>query len=95
MIKNELLHRYWITFDLSDERARHAALGYGVTAFTVADALSLLSRQVFQGGPVPPVAHVVEDVDVSTLDPRHVLPNAADPVRRGIWFPNLGPPVDR
>jgi hypothetical protein len=95
MIKNPLLHRYWVTFDPSDERARRAALGYGVTAFTIKDALSLVSSEAFPGEPLPPVDRVVEDVDISTLDPRHVLANAGDPVRRGIWYPNLGPPADR
>lgn len=95
MIKNALLHRFWITLDLTDERARHAALGYGVTAFTLEDALKLLRNEAFEGDPVPPVDRVIEDVDLSTFDARHVLPNAGDPVRRGIWYPNLGPPIDR
>lgn len=95
MIKNPLLHRFWITLDLSDERARHAALGYGVTAFTLEDALALLRDEAFRGDPLPAIGRVIEDVDLSTLDARNVLPNVGDPVRRGIWYPNLGPPLDR
>lgn len=30
---------------------------------------------------------MIEDVDVSTLDPEHVLPNTGVPAARGIWFP--------
>jgi hypothetical protein len=30
---------------------------------------------------------VIEDIDIATLDPKHVLPNMADPSQPGIWFP--------
>ena len=32
---------------------------------------------------------VVPDVDVSTLDARHVLPNIGSPAVRGVWYPRL------
>ena len=94
MIRDPLLHRYWITLDPSDLRARHYASGLGVTAYTLADATRLLRSMVFGGAPVPSFLRVVEDIDVSTLDARHVLPNVGDSVRRGVWFPNTGPPPD-
>lgn len=95
MIKNPFLNRYWITLDLAGERRRPAALGYGITAFSVDDALALLRDEVFRGDPLPLIGSIIADVDLSTLDTRHVLPNAGDPVPRGIWYPNIGPPVRR
>ena len=38
-------------------------------------------------GELPTIAVLIEDVDVSTLDAGHVLPNMSPPVRRGVWFP--------
>lgn len=76
---NSLLIRYW--FKLEDH------LGVGVTAYSLDDALSLLSRANF-------VFHlsetnVIENVDLSQLDQNHVLPNIGAPNVRGIWYPNL------
>ncbi len=81
---NKLLHRYWLKF------ARHSRLGplgCGVTAFTLADALGLVRQYVFEGGELPTLLTVVEDVDIKTLDAGHVIPNMEEPVSRGIWFP--------
>jgi hypothetical protein len=36
---------------------------------------------------MPAVVQVVENVDVSTLDQKHVLPNIGDVTVRGVWFP--------
>jgi hypothetical protein len=30
---------------------------------------------------------VIEDVDVTTLDANHVLPNMMPPSVRGVWYP--------
>ena len=80
--------RYWIKFDLAiGVPAFTSTLGCGVTAYDLSDALALLQETVFSGGPLPDVAEVTEDVDVSTLDPGHVLPNMRPPVARGVWFP--------
>jgi hypothetical protein len=95
LIKDPLLHRYWITLDPSDERTQVFPLGYGVTAYTAEDAFMLLRIELFGGEPLPKIARVIEDVDLSALDARHVLPNCGEPVRRGVWFPNIGRPVDR
>ena len=50
-------------------------LGCGVTAVDRADAEQLLVEGPFRGAMLPPVARVLEDVDVSQLDAGHVLPN--------------------
>ncbi len=82
------LHRYWFTFE-GDARSLRAglAMGVGVTAFDRDDAARIIRRDVLEGQELPTVAHVIEDVDVSTLDPNHVLPNAGPPSVRGVWFP--------
>jgi hypothetical protein len=83
------LRRYWFEFrhTIHAPHPLGTLLGCGVTAFSHEDALQLLRERVFVGDPLPPIRRCVEDVDVSTLDPGHVLPNTADPTRRGVWFP--------
>jgi hypothetical protein len=60
---------------------------WGVTAWTVEDARSLISETGRFGQELPPVARFVEDVDVGTLDHDHVIRNMAPANLRGIWFP--------
>lgn len=79
------LRRYWIR--LADLPVSAGRLGFGVTAWDREDALALLGAKVFAGRSLPAVETLIEDVDVSTLDAGHVLPNMAPPDRRGVWFP--------
>ena len=83
------LHRDWFRFhDIASIPAiLRSPLGYGVTAWTEDDALSLLRDALFQGGKPSGVAAITIDVDVSTLDSGHILPNMEPPIWRGIWFP--------
>jgi hypothetical protein len=82
------LPRYWIELNFPDGYPPHATRrGIGVTALDRDDALRLVAERVFPDGEVPQVSEIREDVDVSTLDPGHVIPNIAPPNRRGIWFP--------
>lgn len=88
------LIRYWIRFSV--DRTQHQP-DYGVTAFSREDAFSLLSDFVFsdpsaprgQTVSLPPVEKLIENVDVSTLDKNHVIPNMGDCSIRGIWWPPL------
>lgn len=84
-----MLCRYWFTFEPEPGRTLPFGLGLGcgVTAHDRSDAEVLISERVFRGSELPPVGMVVENVDVSTLDEGHVLPNIGDVTRRGIWFP--------
>lgn len=75
--KNPALYRFWFR--------RPVGLGYGVTAFSVEDAEQLLAR----AGLVRDWTEVVPDVELSTLDPNHVLPNIGGVTFRGVWFPAL------
>lgn len=83
------MHRYWIEFDITGYAAPplEAMMGFGVTSHTQDGALGLLQQHIFGGRELPPLRGVIEDVDVSTLDPRHVRPNMGNPVWPGIWFP--------
>jgi hypothetical protein len=58
-----------------------------VTAFDRADAEELLNVSVFKGRNFPRIVGCIENGDVSTLDPDHVLPNIGSILVRGVWFP--------
>jgi hypothetical protein len=79
-----VLHRFWIEFD-SDQAPLSMQLGCGVTAYDREDAMRLVADTL--GSKPPQPLRITEDVDVSTLDAGHVLPNMHAPNVRGIWFP--------
>jgi hypothetical protein len=82
------LHRYWFEFEGSAfELPPGTAFGCGVTAWSEADALRLLQERALPGDAVPEAKRIVENVDVSALDARHVRPNMGVPSLRGVWFP--------
>ena len=89
------LRRYWIEFAWPKPEGivagRPEPFGFGVTAFSLDDALDLLRREFFERmeSPMPPLRGVIEDVDVSTLDDDHVRPNMHPPNWRGVWYPRL------
>ena len=62
-------------------------IGCGVTAVDYNDAVKILDEKVFHSIKRPSFKKVIEDVDISTLDQRHVIPNMKPPVNRGVWFP--------
>ena len=84
-----MLHKYWFKFQMSikDPHPIGTLLGCGVTASDYEDALKLLRERVFSGTRLPTVDRVIEDVNLSYLDPNHVLLNMGNPESRGIWFP--------
>lgn len=87
------LRRFWIEFGPGEEDgggdlARSRV--YGVTAGSVADALALLQGSIFPGVPLPPVARVIEDVDVALLEAFHIGPSILPMHRRGIRYPAVG-----
>jgi hypothetical protein len=83
------LTRYWIEFERTAELQFPVgvSLGVGVTGRGRDDALGIVRERVFEGDELPAIAGLAEDVDISTLDERHVLPNMEPPNERGIWFP--------
>ncbi len=75
---NQQLTRYWF--------AVLGLLGFGVTAYSIDDARFLLEAE---GYSIDRSADVTVNVDVSTLDPKHILPNVGPSSFRGVWFPCL------
>jgi hypothetical protein len=88
------LHRCWFKF-ANLRKTDPFNLGCGVTAYDYDDAMNILRECVFHGTSLPPLESVIEDVDVSTLDAGHVLPNMDVPIFRDVWFPKgiKNPPV--
>ncbi|WPV00060.1 hypothetical protein SNE26_29035 [Mucilaginibacter sp. cycad4] len=78
--------RYWFEFEFSHNIPPGLGYGCGITAYSYDDALGILSRDVFKGG-IPTIKNLTENIDVSTLDAGHVLPNILPPTSRGVWFP--------
>lgn len=80
--------RFWFQFNfkLDDGSPPGLLLGCGVTAYDYEDALDILATKVFKGS-VPTPKSVDENIDISTLDAGHVLPNMRPPIERGVWFP--------
>jgi hypothetical protein len=89
-----MLTRYWIELDkghpaLSTSPYRAiVGFGCGVTALSVDDAIAILSSALGAEELRPAITAIAPDVDISGLDPGHVLTNLGDPSRRGIWFPS-------
>jgi hypothetical protein len=84
------LRRFWVEFALPSppvDSPPGVMAGCGVTAFDTADALNIIQTNVFRGGELPPLQSLVADVDVSSLDSRHVIPNIGNVLKRGVWFP--------
>ena len=72
---------------LSDPHPIGVLPGVGVTAYDEEDALRMIRERIFTRHPFPQVKEQIMDVDVSTLDDRHVRPNMGNPMVRGVWFP--------
>jgi hypothetical protein len=81
------LIRYWFEFETDKSSTARGFPRVGVTAWTLDDAISVVSTRLFDGDPLPPTRKLVEDIDVSDLDPNHVLNQMAPPNRRGVWYP--------
>jgi hypothetical protein len=99
-----ILRRYWFEFDFSERERSYGwfylpADGCGITAYDFDDALTILRYFLLREDGLPTFSRVIEDVDVSTLDMKHILPNAGVPVWRGVWYPALnlwyGPYIGR
>lgn len=85
----QLLKKYWFKFEIPTNSDYPLGLlaGCGVTAYSYDDALKLIETHIFKDRPTPPIQDFVENVDVSTLDKNHIIPNMEPPLSRGIWFP--------
>jgi hypothetical protein len=87
--KNVPLAKYWLKFG---EPTNHG-LGVGVTAYSIEDAASLVSKALFANGQIPAFrCRTIKSLD--ELEQNHVLPNIGLISFRGVWFPNF-PPENR
>lgn len=80
------LHRYWIRFRPHPSQTVPRP-GCGVTAYNYEDALEILVNTVFRGKEMPAIEDVIDDVDIRSLDQKHVIPNMEVPIWRGVWYP--------
>nr|WP_294790611.1 hypothetical protein [uncultured Mucilaginibacter sp.] len=81
------LIRFWFEFNLHDVTGLGLHMGCGVTALTYDDAINILGTTVFKGRAIPPMKRTIENIDVSTLEANHVLPNILASNVRGVWYP--------
>ncbi|QIH34428.1 hypothetical protein [Sphingobacterium sp. DR205] len=81
--------RYWLTFNLENfaDPPFGIKLGCGVTALSKYDALKIVEEKIFFNTAIPPISSIIGDIDVSSLDENHIIPNMSSPTMRGIWFP--------
>jgi hypothetical protein len=82
-----MLTRFWFEFEGDGDLPIGLGHGCGVSAYNYDDAVALLKENVFAGKELRGVATVTADIDISELDDRHVWPNMANPLERGVWFP--------
>ena len=80
------LKRYWVELPDAVARNKPYALGIGVTEDSVESALRLIEDDLLAGSPARPL-RIIEDIDVSTLDPMRIRPHMGVPAVRGIWYP--------
>lgn len=80
-ICHRALRRFWFTLSVGP--------GIGVTAGSAAEARALAEAARARHTPEAAITGVIPDVDVSTLDAIHVVPNAGPVVVRGVWFPRM------
>ena len=80
------LRRFWFIFR-NPPPLSPLGLGCGITALSREEAIEILAETVFAGQTFPAIDRVIEDVDVRTLDPLHVVPNMGQVANRGVWFP--------
>jgi hypothetical protein len=89
-MNNPLLKRFWFEFDNSTSAIPFGAeLGIGVTAYNYDDAINVITNEIFKKSTIPTITKLIEDVDVSTLEANHVLPNIGVSSIRGVWYPRL------
>lgn len=83
------LIRYWFKFDISleDSPPLGVIAGCGVSANNYDDAIDLIKKKIFKNDPLPEIVKYTENIDISTLDKNHVLPNMGNHFVRGIWYP--------
>lgn len=81
------LIRFWFIFESKSGLAPAFKLGCSVTAYNFDDALELLHQKGIQHNGKVVLKDYIENIDITSLDPNHILPNILPPNFRGIWYP--------
>lgn len=66
---------------------KNGPLGFGVTAFSLTDALGIISKFGYDLPDDVNQLQVIEDVKVSELDHKKVVPRMGPIAVRGLWYP--------
>jgi hypothetical protein len=83
LIKDQRLVPFWIRF-LGEPELQHS---YGVTAYSLDDAIGLLQNQRLVGQDIERPIGVTANVRIEDLDPGHIVPNCGPMSFRGVWYP--------
>jgi hypothetical protein len=67
--------------------SNHGPLGFGVTAYSLADALHIIESAGYSLPDDRSTLRVTEQIQVSNLEEPHVVRNMGPIVVRGIWYP--------
>ena len=88
MTKDPRLVPFWIRF-AGEPALQHS---YGVTAYSLDEALALLKDHHLVGQEVEMPIGVSANVRIEDLDQEHVVPKCGPMAFRGVWYPwsNLG-----
>jgi hypothetical protein len=84
-MSGSVLTAFWI--DGPDPRG---ALGYGVTAFSIADAFEIIQRAGYRLPEDKSTLRILSNVKPADLDQHHVRENMGPIVVRGLWYPFIG-----
>ena len=80
------LNRYWFIFKCPPD-CHPLNMGCGVTAYNYDDAITIIDKEIFSVCQSLEVDYCKKDIDISSLDKNHIIPNMEPVVWRGIWFP--------
>jgi hypothetical protein len=67
--------------------SKHGPLGFGVTAFSFADALRIIEEAGYELSDDRATLRVMAGIRTVDLDQFHVVPNMGPIVVRGLWYP--------
>jgi hypothetical protein len=84
-MSGSVLTAFWI-----DGPDPGGSLGYGVTAFSIDDALEIIQRAGYRLPEDKSTLHIRSNVKPADLDQHHVRANMGPIVVRGLWYPFFG-----
>lgn len=79
----------WLTSYWISTGHRWRPIGYGVTAWSVEDAMQLLREAKLDIPEDLERLQIRENVAFADLDQNHVVPNMGPMVLRGVWYPRM------